>query len=49
MPPTDEEIEAFIAHALMNETKSYLERGRALKERGDEELKNLWAALVERW
>jgi hypothetical protein len=35
--------------AAREETRSYVERGRALKDLGDEELVNIWVAMVERW
>jgi hypothetical protein len=35
--------------ADVNEALSYMKRGRALKDYGDDELSNVWAACVERW
>jgi len=45
----DDEVMAFIEHALMEETRSYVERGRTLRDFGSEEVLDLWVAYVERW
>jgi hypothetical protein len=39
----------FLQHALMNETREYLSRGRMLSESSDEELQEIWVATFERW
>jgi hypothetical protein len=38
-----------LQHAQMNETRDYVERGRALASQTDDEAKNVWVAMFERW
>jgi len=45
----NDDIEEFIQYALMEETRSYLERGRSLAHVSKEELFDLWSAMVRRW
>jgi hypothetical protein len=45
----NDEAEAYLQHTLMKDTQSYLERGRSLKERSDDDLVDVWVAAVERW
>jgi hypothetical protein len=47
--PHDDEAEAYLQHTLMEETQSYLERGRSLKDRSNDDLLNAWVTTVERW
>lgn len=49
MNDDDDLFEEFLRYALMEETRSYLERGRTLAHLGKEELFVLWTTLVERW
>jgi hypothetical protein len=44
--PQDNE---FLDHALMEETRLYVERGRNLKDRSDEDVLNVCVATIERW
>jgi hypothetical protein len=39
----------YLHHALMNETREYVLRGRALAEWSDAEVQDLWVATFERW
>ena len=48
--PSDYDVaNAVLQHALMEETRSYLERGRALKGHTDEEVLDICVVTVERW
>jgi hypothetical protein len=44
-----EESNEFLDHALMEETRSYVQRGRALKDSVDGDVLDLCVAKVERW
>jgi hypothetical protein len=46
----DDDISAeYLHHALMNETRDYLARGRRLAASSDQEVQNVWVAAFERW
>jgi hypothetical protein len=38
-----------LQHAQMNETRDYVERGRALASQTDDEVKSVWVAMFEKW
>jgi hypothetical protein len=42
-------LDAFIQHELMDETASYLSRGRSLHQLDDEAVKLGWTAAFKRW
>jgi len=46
---SEKDAESFLQHALMEETRSYVERGRALKDHSDSAVADIWVATVERW
>jgi len=46
---SDDEVMAFIEHMQMEETRSYVERGRTLTDFGNEEVLDIWVAFIERW
>jgi hypothetical protein len=41
--------EEFLQHELMNETRTYIERGRRLQPLSNDEIINTWVATFERW
>jgi hypothetical protein len=45
---TDADAVAALQHAEMKQTQDYLERGRALAQQTDEQVKSVWAATFER-
>jgi hypothetical protein len=46
----DNDIAAeYLHHALMNETRDYLARGRGLAGSSDQEVRDVWVAAFERW
>jgi hypothetical protein len=46
----DDDISAeFLHHALMNETRDYLARGRSLVGSSDQEVQDVWVAAFELW
>ncbi len=45
---TDADAAAALQHAEMKQTQDYLERGRALAQQTDEQVKSVWAATFER-
>jgi hypothetical protein len=45
---TDAVAVAALQHAEMKQTQDYLERGRALAQQTDEQVKSVWAATFER-
>jgi hypothetical protein len=53
--PTDNEreenelAEEFLQHELMNETRTYIERGRRLQTLSNDEIVNTWVATFGRW
>jgi hypothetical protein len=40
---------SYMQHELLNETRDYLERGRALKSISDAEALDTWVATFEQW
>jgi hypothetical protein len=40
---------SYLQHELLNETRDYLERGRALQGVSDVEVLNAWVASFEQW
>jgi hypothetical protein len=44
-----EHDDSFLQHALMEETRAYVERGRVLKDLNDQDIMNICVAAVERW
>jgi len=44
---SDDEVMAFIEHMQMEETRSYVERGRTLTDFGNEEVLDIWVAFIE--
>jgi hypothetical protein len=49
MDEKDDISSEFLHHALMNETRDYLARGRRLVGSSDHELQDVWVAAFERW
>ena len=52
--PTDDEgeenlAEEYLHHVWMNETRAYIERGRAFEALGSDQILDTWIALFERW
>src|SRR5215475_14490706 len=45
----EDELRIFQELCEMEEARSYLERGHALKDRIDEDLFEIWVATVQRW
>ena len=45
---TDADAAAALQHAEMKQTQDYLERGRALAQQTNEQVKSVWAATFER-